>query len=187
VSSLEIFRIELSAYSPSAESYTSMQQSRHLAMNTRNMAWEKTQWLESASELYRPSDRRLSAKLIPTFMDRRPRDQHDGSLRPNSRLSRPEPLLFLPSGSPIAEWTPFQTHYFSENLVAPGTEPRPLDLLPGTLTTRTLRRSGIWHVFSELQSTPVPVSQSSLCWTSVSRRVHWPGCSLETQCLLHTS
>jgi hypothetical protein len=27
-----------------------------------------------------------------------------------------------------AEWTPFQTHYFSENLVAPGIEPRPLDL-----------------------------------------------------------
>jgi hypothetical protein len=25
-----------------------------------------------------------------------------------------------------AEWTPFQTHYFSENLVAPGIEP--LDL-----------------------------------------------------------
>jgi hypothetical protein len=27
-----------------------------------------------------------------------------------------------------AEWTPFQTHYFSENLVAPGIEPWPLDL-----------------------------------------------------------
>jgi hypothetical protein len=27
-----------------------------------------------------------------------------------------------------AEWTPFQTHYFSENLVVPGIEPRPLDL-----------------------------------------------------------
>jgi hypothetical protein len=27
-----------------------------------------------------------------------------------------------------AEWTPFQTHYFSENLVAPGIEPIPLDL-----------------------------------------------------------
>jgi hypothetical protein len=27
-----------------------------------------------------------------------------------------------------AEWTPFQTHYFSENLVAPRTEPGPLDL-----------------------------------------------------------
>jgi hypothetical protein len=27
-----------------------------------------------------------------------------------------------------AEWTPFQTHYFSENLVAPGIGPGPLDL-----------------------------------------------------------
>jgi hypothetical protein len=40
-----------------------------------------------------------------------------------------------------AEWTPFQTHYFSENLVMPGIEPGPLDLLPGTLTTRPQRRS----------------------------------------------
>jgi hypothetical protein len=29
-----------------------------------------TPWSESASELYRPSDRRLSAKLVPTFADR---------------------------------------------------------------------------------------------------------------------
>jgi hypothetical protein len=28
------------------------------------------QWPESASELYRPSDSRLSAKLVPTFADR---------------------------------------------------------------------------------------------------------------------
>jgi hypothetical protein len=27
-----------------------------------------------------------------------------------------------------SEWTPFQTHYFSENLVIPGIEPWPLDL-----------------------------------------------------------
>jgi hypothetical protein len=26
------------------------------------------------------------------------------------------------------EWTPFQTHYFSENLVVPRIEPGPLDL-----------------------------------------------------------
>jgi hypothetical protein len=30
----------------------------------------KTPWPESASEPYRPSDRRLSAKLLPTFEDR---------------------------------------------------------------------------------------------------------------------
>jgi hypothetical protein len=32
---------------------------------------KKIPWSESASELYRPSDRRLSAKLVPTFADRR--------------------------------------------------------------------------------------------------------------------
>jgi hypothetical protein len=31
---------------------------------------KKFPWSESASELYRPSDRRLSAKLVPTFADR---------------------------------------------------------------------------------------------------------------------
>jgi hypothetical protein len=30
-----------------------------------------TPWPESASELYRPSDSRLTAKLVPTFADRR--------------------------------------------------------------------------------------------------------------------
>jgi hypothetical protein len=55
-------------------------------------------WPESASELYRPSDRRLSEKLVPTFAVR---GQHNGSLRPYSRFSRPEPLLFLSSSSSI--------------------------------------------------------------------------------------
>jgi hypothetical protein len=31
---------------------------------------QKTPWSESASELYRPSDRRLSAKWLPTFVDK---------------------------------------------------------------------------------------------------------------------
>jgi hypothetical protein len=31
---------------------------------------EKSPWPESVSELYPPSDRRLSAKLVPTFADR---------------------------------------------------------------------------------------------------------------------
>jgi hypothetical protein len=31
---------------------------------------KKTPWSESASELYRSSDRRLSAKCVPTFADR---------------------------------------------------------------------------------------------------------------------
>jgi hypothetical protein len=41
---------------------------------------EKTPGPESVSELYRPSDRRLSAKLVLTFADRRvPRGRRDGS------------------------------------------------------------------------------------------------------------
>jgi hypothetical protein len=31
---------------------------------------KKAPWSESASELHRPSDRRLSAKLLPTFADK---------------------------------------------------------------------------------------------------------------------
>jgi hypothetical protein len=56
---------------------------------------KQTPWSESASELYRPSDRRLSAKWVPTFADRGvSRGQRDGSLRPYSRFSRQEPVLF---------------------------------------------------------------------------------------------
>jgi CBS-domain-containing membrane protein len=31
---------------------------------------KQTPWSESASELYRPSDRRFSAKSLPTFADK---------------------------------------------------------------------------------------------------------------------
>jgi hypothetical protein len=62
----------------------------------------RTPWTESAKELYRQSDRRLSAKLVPTFEDRR---CHVVSvtdlLRRYTRLSRPKPLLFLSSNSSI--------------------------------------------------------------------------------------
>jgi hypothetical protein len=41
---------------------------------------KQTPWPESASELYRPSDRRMSAKLVSTFTDRGvPRSQRGGS------------------------------------------------------------------------------------------------------------
>jgi hypothetical protein len=55
----------------------------------------------SASELYRPSDPRLSAKLVSTFEDSASRGQRNRCLRPYSRLSRPEPILFLPSSSSV--------------------------------------------------------------------------------------
>jgi hypothetical protein len=37
---------------------------------TVNNELRRMWWPESASELYRPSDRRLSAKLVPTTADR---------------------------------------------------------------------------------------------------------------------
>jgi hypothetical protein len=40
---------------------------RNVATDTTS---KQTPWSESASELYRPSDRRLSAKLMTTFADR---------------------------------------------------------------------------------------------------------------------
>jgi hypothetical protein len=62
-------------------------------------------------ELYRPIYRCLSAKLVPTFVDRGvPRGQRDGSLRLYSRFSRPESLLFLPSSSSIVP-TRLSTRY----------------------------------------------------------------------------
>jgi hypothetical protein len=45
--------------------------------------------------------------------------QCSGSLRLYSRISSPQPLLFI-SSIHEAEWTPFQTHYFSVNLVVLG-------------------------------------------------------------------
>jgi hypothetical protein len=88
----------------------------------------KTPWPEPAS--YTAT---LILSLVGQVSDhicvqRAPYGQRDGSLRPYSRISRPEPLLFYPSSSSVVltEWTPFQTHYFSENLITPGIEPGPL-------------------------------------------------------------
>jgi hypothetical protein len=39
--------------------------------SNKNKTKQKTPWSESASELYRSSDRRMSAKLVPTFAVRR--------------------------------------------------------------------------------------------------------------------
>jgi hypothetical protein len=68
------------------------------SMTSRKEEEKKIPWPESARELclYRPSDRPLSAKLVPASADRGlPRCQRNGSLRLYSRFSRPEPLLFL--------------------------------------------------------------------------------------------
>jgi hypothetical protein len=72
------------------------------------------------SELYWPSDRRLSVKVLPTFVDRGCYVVSTAyPLWLYSRISRPEPLLFLSSSSSScahgAEWTPFQTHHLEKS------------------------------------------------------------------------
>jgi hypothetical protein len=86
-------------------------------------------WPESASKLFLPNDRLLAAKLVPTFADR---GCYVVSVthccgRILGFLYRSRYFIFQVSPHE-AEWTPFQTHCFSENLVAPGMEPGPLDL-----------------------------------------------------------
>jgi hypothetical protein len=61
----------------------------------------QTPFLESASELYRPSNCCLLAKLVPTFADRGCHVVSVTSLWSYSQISRPEPLLFLSSSSSV--------------------------------------------------------------------------------------
>jgi hypothetical protein len=77
---------------------------------------KQTPWSESASELYRQSDRRLSAKWLSTFADR---GCHVVSVTdPYGRIlgfldrSRYISIKLLLSCTHEAEWTPFQAHYF---------------------------------------------------------------------------
>jgi hypothetical protein len=93
---------------------------------------KKTPWPGSASDLYRPSDRRLSRKLVPTFEGT---GCHVVSVtnpygcnlcfldRNRYFLFQVAPQLYLRGW-----WTPFRTHYCSENLVAPRIETGPLDM-----------------------------------------------------------
>jgi hypothetical protein len=82
---------------------------------------KKTQCPESASELYRPSDRRLSAKLLPTFADRGchvvsvtdPYVSIVGFLDRSRYFFFQAALIYTHE----AKWAPFQTNY-SENLAA---------------------------------------------------------------------
>jgi hypothetical protein len=62
---------------------------------------KKLRGFYSASELYRPSDRRLSAKLVPTFADRGVAWSAQRIPRPLILFSSPEPLLFHSSSPSI--------------------------------------------------------------------------------------
>jgi hypothetical protein len=102
----------------------------HLSFLYNLRGKKKTPWSESASELHRPSDHRLSAKLLPIFCGYRvPHGQRDGSLRPYSRFSIQEPLLFYQVAHQL----------YSRNWVDP--VPDPLVLCSGSAGNRT-RASG---------------------------------------------
>jgi hypothetical protein len=45
-------------------------QEQYVTEKNKSKKKKKTPWSVSMSELYQPSDRRLSAKLVPTFADR---------------------------------------------------------------------------------------------------------------------
>jgi hypothetical protein len=81
-----------------------------------------TSWPQSAIELYRQSDRCLSVKSVPIFADR---ECHVVSATdPHGHI-----LGFEDRSSYYFSQTATQLYsYFSENLIAPGIEPGPLDL-----------------------------------------------------------
>jgi hypothetical protein len=96
---------------------------------------------EFASELYRPSDSRLSAKLVPTLADA---DCDVVNVtHPYGRildfLDRSR-HFFISSSSWIVMTRLSGPRPVSENLAVLGIEPGPLDLQPETLTTRPQRR-----------------------------------------------
>jgi hypothetical protein len=81
---------------------------------------------------YRLRERRLLAKLVPTFSDTgcdvvSVTDPYGRILGFLDR-SRYFSSKWLFNCTHEAEWTPFQNHYFSENLAVLGIEPAPLDL-----------------------------------------------------------
>jgi hypothetical protein len=104
-----------------------------------------TPFTEFASELYRPSDRRLSAKLVPTFADRGCHvvSTTDFNYHFLGLLDRSRYFFF--QVAPQLYWRgwvdPVPNPLPLRKVVASGIEPGPLDLYPGTLTTRPQRRS----------------------------------------------
>jgi hypothetical protein len=108
-------------------------------------------WTEFASELYLPTDRCLSAKIGQIFADIGvSRNQLGGSPTAVISIFYTGAATFsfkqLLNCTDEAEWTPFQPNCFSENLVAPGIEPGPVDLYSGTLTSRPQRRSTFYYI-----------------------------------------
>jgi hypothetical protein len=125
---------------------------------------EQTPWPESASELYWPSHRRLSAKLVPTFADRGVlRSQRGGSPMAVILISWPE-LLQLLNCTHDAEWTLFQIYYFSENLTGPGiNRTQTSGSVARSLTTRSQRLSHRKNLPSAIVLTIILLKWSGVC------------------------
>jgi hypothetical protein len=93
----------------------------HTHLQTNSVAFQQANYIDWATATSRRN-------LVPTFADRGvSRGQHGGtptvvylSFLDRSRYFSFKYLLIYPHE---AEWTPFQTHRYAENLVAPGIEP----------------------------------------------------------------
>jgi hypothetical protein len=117
--------------------YTGRSISRKIAVTTKlnSVTWLR-EWTINTKRLP------LVGKVSANFCW--PHGQRDRSLRPYSRIPRPEPLLFLSSSSSVVLTRLSGPRSRPEkNLVTTGIEPKPLDLYPGTLTTRRER----WSIF----------------------------------------
>jgi hypothetical protein len=106
----------------------------------KNIPWPKT-----ASELYRPSDRRLSENLVPTFADRGCRvvnvTDFNGSILGSLHRNR---YFFFQVAPQLHSWDwvdPVPDALLFRKSGSAGN--RTLDLWPGTLSTRPQRRSTI--------------------------------------------
>jgi hypothetical protein len=96
----------------------------------------------------------LLAKLVLTFADIRVVVSAAGSYGRNLDFLDRSRYSFFQVTPHLYSWArmdPFETHYVSENLVALGIVPGPLDPKPGTLTTRSQRRSVGLLIFSLTQ------------------------------------
>jgi hypothetical protein len=125
---------------------------------------------ESVSKLYQLSVRCLLANLVKTFVHRGCRVV--SVMDPYGRIlyfiepSRYIFFKYLLNCTHEAEWTPFQIHYFSENLVVPGIEPGSLDLQLGALTTRPQRQSTFFHItYINSVHTSQEIQYISVLWT----------------------
>jgi hypothetical protein len=126
-------------------------------MNLRYFIMKKvTPWPEYARELYRPSDRRLSGKLVPTFADERchvfrvtdPYSRNLGFLDRSRYFSfKVAPQLYSRG------WVdPVPDPLLLRELGSGGNRTRPLDLQPGTLTTRPQRRFTFFYITYKFSS-----------------------------------